>query len=71
MIQGELYETSPKGGRFIPIEDVSTSMTNDTQTGPWILALGTLAVGVGAMAQLLRRRRKRGDDATDDPLPQS
>lgn len=46
-------------------------MTDDTQTGPWILALGTLAVGVGAMAQLLRRRRERTEDGADDALPQS
>lgn len=36
-------------------------MTDDSQTGPWALALGTLAVGVGAVAaEVLRRRR-------DDP----
>lgn len=37
-------------------------MTDDTQTGPWVLALGTLAIGVGAMTvQLLRQRRERTD----------
>lgn len=44
---------------------------DDTPTGPWVLALGTLAIGTAAMAQLLRRRRERGEDAVDDSLPQS
>ncbi|QLG26996.1 hypothetical protein HUG10_05330 [Halorarum halophilum] len=36
-------------------------MTND-QTGPWVLALGALAIGVGAIAvELLRRRGDDGD----------
>lgn len=45
-------------------------MTDDTQTGPWILALGTLAVGVGAMAELWRRR-ERTPGGEDDVPPQS
>lgn len=44
---------------------------DDTLTGPWVLALGTLAVGTAAMAQLLRRRRERTANGEDDPLPQS
>lgn len=33
-------------------------MTDDDMTGPWVLALGTLALGVGAVtATLLRQRR--------------
>lgn len=46
-------------------------MTDDTQTGPWILALGTLAVGVGAMAELWRRQRERTPNGEDDVPPQS
>lgn len=42
-------------------------MTNDTQTGPWVLALGTLAIGVGAMTvQLLRQSRDRTDRERED-----
>lgn len=38
-------------------------MTDDRQTGPWVLALGTLAIGVGAMTvQLLRQRNERAGD---------
>jgi MYXO-CTERM domain-containing protein len=36
-------------------------MTDD-MTGPWVLALGTLAVGAAAMVRLARRRRERSDD---------
>jgi MYXO-CTERM domain-containing protein len=48
-------------------------MTDDT-TGPWVLALGTLAIGAAAMVRLARRRRERTDDgesAEDDARPQS
>lgn len=44
---------------------------DDTLTGPWVLALGTLAVGVGAMAELVRRHRARTADGEDDAPPQS
>jgi|GEM_PF-3108506 len=37
-------------------------MTDDDQTGPWVLALGALAIGVGAAAALLRRRDSDGED---------
>jgi hypothetical protein len=32
-------------------------MGDDDHTGPWLLALGALAIGVGAAARLLGRRR--------------
>lgn len=64
-------EMVSEGGRFIPVDNVGSPMTDDTQTGPWVLALGTLAIGTAAMAQLLRRQRRRGEDAADDSLPQS
>lgn len=63
-------EMVSEGGRFIPVGDVWFPMTDD-MTGPWVLALGTLAVGTAAMVQLIRRQRERGEDAADDPLPQS
>lgn len=40
-------------------------MTDDDLTGPWVLALGTLAIGVGAVAAEVLRRR-RADDADRD-----
>lgn len=46
-------------------------MNDDRLTGPWVLALGTLLVGVGAVTvEVLRQRRDRtadresGDGAT-------
>lgn len=30
----------------------------DRQTGPWVLALGTLAIGVGALVAEARRHRR-------------
>ncbi|MFC6939752.1 hypothetical protein ACFQE8_07200 [Salinirubellus sp. GCM10025818] len=43
-------------------------MTEDSQTGPWVLVLGALAIGVGAVAtELLRYRRNRsGKRERDD-----
>ena len=32
-------------------------MATNSQAGPWVLALGTLAIGVGAAVAALRRRR--------------
>ncbi len=37
-------------------------MADRDQTGPWVLALGALAVGAGAAAKLLWNRRDDGDD---------
>jgi len=34
-----------------------TNSGTDRQTGPWILALGVLAIGVGALVREARRRR--------------
>ncbi|NHN48104.1 hypothetical protein G9464_10895 [Halostella sp. JP-L12] len=52
-------------------------MTDDDMTGPWILALGTLAVGTGAVAaKLLQRRsadsggRSADEEARSDPDPE-
>jgi hypothetical protein len=40
-------------------------MADDDLTGPWVLALGTLAIGVAAVAsEVLRRRRGAGDGGT-------
>lgn len=45
-------------------------MADDDVTGPWLLALGALAIGVGAAARVLRRDQtdradavRGGDDA--------
>ena len=38
--------------------------TEQNMTGPWVLALGTLALGVGAVAARLVRRQ-RTDDRED------
>lgn len=38
-------------------------MTDEDLTGPWILALGVLAIGIGAAARVLRRDTD-SEDAT-------
>jgi hypothetical protein len=41
--------------------------TDDRQTGPWVLALGVLAIGVGALAHEVRKRRnERGMETETD-----
>lgn len=42
-------------------------MTDESQTGPWALALGTLVIGVGAVAAAVRRQRR--DDSEDHESP--
>ncbi|WP_269844148.1 hypothetical protein [Halegenticoccus soli] len=38
-------------------------MTNDEPTGPWVLALGALLIGLGAVTiEVLRRVRDRPTD---------
>jgi len=40
---------------------------SDRQTGPWALALGALAIGVGAMgSELLRQRREDGAESDEE-----
>ncbi|MFH5798880.1 hypothetical protein [Haladaptatus sp. CMAA 1911] len=39
--------------------------TNDRQTGPWVLALGVLAIGVGALANEVRKRRRERGTASE------
>lgn len=40
-------------------------MTDDDMSGPWLLALGTLAIGAGAVAvETLRRTRADGPEGT-------
>lgn len=58
-------------GQLIRLEDLLEPMTDDDrQTGPWVLALGTLAIGVGAMAtELLRWRRERTGDREPEDEP--
>ena len=42
---------------FIRLRPVSGHVTDESLTGPWLLALGALAIGVGAVAvEVLRRR---------------
>jgi|AntDeeMetagen192_2_1112575.scaffolds.fasta_scaffold05054_2 hypothetical protein len=36
--------------------------SDDEPTGPWVLALGALAIAVGAAAALLRRRDSDHED---------
>lgn len=49
------------GVRFISLGNVRIPMTDDDPTGPWILALGALALGtVAVTAELLRQRRADG-----------
>lgn len=38
-------------------------MTDDDLAGPWLLALGALAIGVGAVAAVLRRCHTDTEDA--------
>jgi len=40
-------------------------MPDDSQTGPWVLALGTLAVGVAAVAAAVARRRNDESESDD------
>ena len=40
-------------------------MTDDDMTGPWVLALGTLAVGVAALTAEVLRQRMGGDADRD------
>ena len=56
------------GERFIRLRPVRHVVTDDDMTGPWVLALGTLAVGVGAVAAKALRRRNddHGDLQVDD-----
>ena len=45
-------------------------MTNDEPTGPWVLALGTLAIGIGAVAvTALRQRREEGEEGATGDQP--
>lgn len=47
-------------------------MTDDDLTGPWILALGTLAVGTGAVAaKLLQRQSAEGGGRSADEKARS
>lgn len=47
-----------RGRAFIRLQTPLSTMTDDSQTGPWVLALGTLAIGVGAVVARIRRRRR-------------
>ena len=38
---------------------------SDTQTGPWVLALGVLAIGVGALVREARRQRSERNTKSD------
>ncbi len=41
--------------------------TEDRVTGPWVLAVGVLAIGVGALANEVRKRRhERGTVSETD-----
>lgn len=45
-------------------------MTDDDLTGPWLLALGTLAIGIGAItAKILQQRNERDDRDSNDEIP--
>lgn len=37
-------------------------MTDDSQLGPWVLALGTLAIGVSAAVAEVRRQREGSEN---------
>lgn len=54
--------------RVHPPPPLPRPVTEDSQTGPWVLVLGALAIGVGAVAtELLRYRRNRpGKRERDD-----
>lgn len=58
------------GRAFIRVQPLPSSMTHYPQTGPWVLALGALAIGVGAVIAAVRRRRERAEnrfEAAVDP----
>lgn len=42
-------------------------MTDDSLNGPWVLALGTLAIGVGALASEVLRHRRDDADRPERP----
>lgn len=44
------------GRAFISLRHLPPTMANYPHTGPWVLALGTLAIGVGALIAAARRR---------------
>lgn len=44
-----------------------TRRTDDRRSGPWALALGVLAISVGALANEVRKRRnERGTESETD-----
>lgn len=43
-------------------------MATESYTGPWVLALGTLAIGVGAVIAEVRRRRARTENRFEAAL---
>lgn len=43
-------------------------MATDSHTGPWVLALGTLAIGVGAVIAEVRRRRRQAENRFEAAL---
>lgn len=55
------YRSESERG-FISLQALADTMSDDSQTGPWIPALGTLAIGVVAIVEALRRRET---DATN------
>lgn len=49
--------TGAENREFIRSQFLLSPMTDGSQTGPWVLALVTLAIGIGAVVAEVRRRR--------------
>lgn len=59
--------TSRDCGEIVhPSRDRSGPVTDRDLTGPWVLALGALAIGVGAVAARLLGRDRIDDTDRDD-----
>ena len=61
---------TPSSRAFISLRYLLPTMANRQHTGPWVLALGTLAIGVGAVIAEVRRRRADAEnrfEAAMDP----
>jgi hypothetical protein len=53
---------------FIRARRLFVFMGTDAQPGPWVLALGTLAIGVGAAIAEVRRRRTSAENRFEAAL---
>lgn len=52
------------GGRLFGSRPLPGHVTDESLTGPWVLALGALAIGVGAV--VVEALRRRGGDSREE-----